>query len=177
MKDRMGLTGEASDHKIAGRVDSAAAAHELAADVRAGSGLGDAEVRVLAPGDANVGRTLEPEDRGIMHTLIRTHLWLALAGAVVGMVAFGIMIAMGIPFIVLNPWWSAVLLAGFGSVGGMMVGGAIALRPDHTPYITASREALRQGEHVVVVHATRSDQLEQAEAVLATKASGTVRTL
>lgn len=177
MKHNMGLTGEASDHKVAGLIADEAAAHELAAAVRAGTGLEERQVRVLSPGDDGVGRTLEPESRGIVHTMIRAHLWLALGGALAGILAFGIMIALDIQFIVLSPWWSALLLTGFGTIGGLMLGGAVSLRPDHSPYISASREALRDGGHVVAVHATSTDELEQAEAILKANAGETVRTL
>jgi hypothetical protein len=173
----MALTGEASNHKVIGLVDDEAAAQALAAGVRAGAGLKESQVRLLSPGDGNVGQTLEPENRGIKHTMIRAHLWLALAGAVLGLLAFGVMIALGVQFIVLSPWWSALLLTGFGTVGGLMLGGAVALRPDHSPYIAVSREALRQGRHVVVVHATSIDELERAEAILKAGAVETIRTL
>jgi hypothetical protein len=177
MKHAMALTGEASDHKVAGLFSDAAAARELAAAVRAEVGLTEAQVRVLGPGDDHVGRALEPETRGILHTMIRAHLWLGLAGAVIGAVAFAIMFALGIGFIVLNPWASALLLIGFGAIGGLLLGGAVSLRPDHSPYIGASQEALREGRYVVVVHATSTDELERAEAILKANAGETVRTL
>lgn len=177
MKHHMALTGEKSDHKVIGLVADEAAAHKLAAAVRAGTGLKESQVRVLSPGDDRIGRSLEPENRGIVHTMIRAHLWLGLAGAVVGALAFGIMIALGVEFIALSPWWSALLLIGFGTIGGLMLGGAVSLRPDHSPYIAASREALQEGRHVVVVHATSADELERAEAILKSNADETVRTL
>lgn len=177
MKHRMALTGEAFDHKVAGLIAGEAAAHEVAAAVRAGTGLKESQVSVLSPGDDRIGRTLEPENRGIVHTMIRAHLWLGLAGAVAGILAFGIMIALGVQFIVLSPWWSALLLTGFGTIGGLMLGGAVSLRPDHSPYISASREALEEGRHVVVVHATDTDEREQAEAILKANTGETVRTL
>jgi hypothetical protein len=177
MKSHMALTGEASDHKVAGLISGEAAARELAAVVRAGAGLTEAQVRVLGPDDNQIGRELEPENRGIVHTMIRAHIWLGLAGAVIGALAFGIMFALGIQFIVLNPWWSVLLLIGFGAIGGLMLGGAVSLRPDHSPYIAASREALQQGKYVVVVHATTTDELQQAEEILKANAGETVRTL
>ena len=176
VKHPMALTGEASDHKVAGLVAGETAAHELAAAVRAGTGLNEIQVQVLSPGDDRIGRTLEPESRGILHTIIRTHIWLGLAGAVVGAVAFGLLVILGVRFVVLSPWWSASLLIVFGTVGGLMLGGAISLRPDHSPYIAASREALGKGKHVVVVHATSAAELEQAEAILKANAGETVRT-
>jgi len=177
MKHPMALTGEVSDHKLAGLVADQARAHELAAAVRAGAGLAATQVRVLSPGDDHVGRALEPESRGIAFTMIRAHLWLALAGAATGALAYGILFALGIEFITLSPWWSAALLVGFGIVGGLLLGGAVTLRPDHSPYITAAREALQAGKHVIVVHATSNDQLKEAETILKAGGSETVRTL
>lgn len=177
MKHRMALTGEASDHKVAGIVADKAAAVELAAAVGAEAKLLGSQVMVLSPDEHGVGRALEPENRGIVHTMIRAHLWLGAAGAAVGAVAFGVMVALDVGFVVLNPWWSAPLLIGFGIVGGLMLGGAVSLRPDHSPYVATSREALEEGRHVVVVHATSTDQLKDAEAVLKADASETVRTL
>jgi hypothetical protein len=177
MKHGMALTGEASDHKVAGVISDEATAHELADAVRAGVGLTEAQVRVVGPEDKQIGRALEPESRGIVHTMIRAHLWLGLAGAVIGALAFGIMFSLGVGFIVLNPWRSVLLLIGFGTIGGLLLGGAVSLRPDHSPYIAASREALRQGRYVVVVHATSTDELERAEAILKANAGETVRTL
>lgn len=177
MKHQMALTGEASDHKVVGLIADEAAAYELAAAVRAKTGLEETQVRVLRPGDDRISRTLEPESRGILHTIIRTHIWLGLAGAMLGAVAFGILIALGVRFVVLSPWWSALLLIGFFTVGGLMLGGAVSLRPDHSPYIAASREALEEGKYVVVVHATNADELKQAEAILKADAGDTVRTL
>jgi hypothetical protein len=177
MKRHMALTGEASDHKVAGLFSDEAAARELAEAVRRGAGLAEAQVRVLGPDDNHIGRALEPESRGIVHTMIRAHIWLGLAGAVIGALAFGVMFALGVQFIVLNPWWSILLLIGFGAIGGLMLGGAVSLRPDHSPYIAASREALRQGKYVVVVHATSTDELKQAEAILKENVGETIRTL
>jgi hypothetical protein len=177
MKHRLALTGEASDHKVAGVVADKAAAHKLAAAVRTGAGLHESQVVVLSPDDRQVGRALEPESRGIVHTMIRAHLWLGAAGALIGALAFGILVAMEVAFVVQSPWWSAPPLIGFGIVGGLMLGGAVSLRPDHSPYIAASREALQEGNHVVVVHATSTEQLEAAEAILKADTNETVRTL
>lgn len=177
MKDRMGLTGEASNHKVAGLFDDKIEAQERADAVRSTTGLDETQVNVLEPAEANVARSLEPESRGILATMMRAHIWLGLAGAVLGLLAFATMMVMDVPFVVLSPLWSAVLLTGFGTAGGMMVGGALTLRPDHTPYVSASRDALRQGRHVVAVHATSTDELKQAERILKGGTGDTVRTL
>lgn len=101
MKHRMAMTGEASDLTL----------DRLTAE------------------DHRVGRTQAPKSRSVLHTIIHAHIWLSLAGAVVGAVAFAIMISLGVQFIVLSPWWSALLLIGFGTIGGLIVGGAVSLWP------------------------------------------------
>lgn len=177
MKDHMALTGEASAHKVAGIVDDEGTARELAAQVREQAGLGEAQVMVLGPGDDAVGRALEPESRGIWHTLIRAHVWLALAGGLLGALAYLLLLGMDVGFIVLNPLASGALLVCFGVVGGLMLGGALVLRPDHSPYVMAARAALDEGRYVVVVHASNMAQLKDAEAVLERVAGKVVRTL
>ena len=173
----MALTGEVSDHKIAAMAHDQAEAQRLAALVRAGAGLDETQVRVLCPHDEHVGRKLEPENRGIVRTMIRAHLWLGLAGAVVGILTFAILLFLDIGFVVLNPWWAAGLLIVFSTVGGLLLGGAVTLRPDQSPYIAASREAVQAGRYVVVVHATSTEQLKEAESVLQAAGNTTVRSL
>jgi hypothetical protein len=173
----MALTGERSDHKIAATANDHTAARELAALVRSSAGLDEAQVRILTPHDEHVGRKLEPENRGILLTMIRAHIWLGLAGTVIGLLAFAILFLLGLEFIVRSPWWAAGLLVVFGTVGGLLLGGAVTLRPDHSPYIAASREAVEAGRYVVVVHASSTEQLKEAESVLRAAGSTTVRSL
>ncbi len=177
MKREMGMTGEASDHKVAGIFKDADKLNDCRQRLLETGGLKDSQILALAPGDQADGALLEPESRGIWHTLIRTHLWLALAGAVVGLVAFALLIWLDIAFVVGNPWAAAMLLVFFCTVGGAMVGGAVTLRPDHSPYIVKVKAALGDNHHVLIVHANDAQQLGKAHDCLKAFTEDTVSTL
>lgn len=166
MKNSMGLTGESSSHKLAAIFASEPAAREAAVKVVDAVGLDNDQVEVVNPGDDEPGRKLEPESRGIWHTLIRAHLWLGLAGAAIGAILYFLLWAAGVAAVVDNTAWAAgMLILGF-FVGGLLLGGLVTARPDHVPYIRAAASALRDGKSVVVVHARDLEQLRQAKAEL-----------
>ncbi|MFU8831277.1 MAG: hypothetical protein ACNA7J_03880 [Wenzhouxiangella sp.] len=177
MKQRMGLTGEASDHKIAGIFTDLAGLQvgrdRLVDSVR----LDDDQLIVLAPGERADGELLEPESRGIWHTLIRAHVWLGLAGAIIGALVFLLLVWLDVAFVVGNPWTSFVVLVAFSTFGGGLLGGAVTLRPDHAPYIHKVKSALRQGRHVLVVHATDRRQMNLIRQILKDSDADTVATL
>ncbi|MDH5823709.1 hypothetical protein QFW77_11995 [Luteimonas sp. RD2P54] len=172
-----GLTGEASDHKVAAAFDGVEAAQAAAAGVRERLALGIAQVRVVEPGQTGLDRALEPEDRGIFRTILRSHLWLGIAGAVLGALAFAILLAMGLPLIAQSPLMAAGAIVGFGAVAGLFAGGLVSLRPDHDPYVLEAREAHAAGRTVLLVHATSAEQCAQAQELLEAAGGDTIRTL
>lgn len=176
MKRTMGLTGEASNHKIAGIFDDPdrmrACRDELERTI---SGL--EAIERLEPGHPAPGWSLEPEPRGIWHTLVRAHLWLALAGAAVGLLVFALLWSLGIAFVVGNPWAALLLLLIFPATGGALLGGLVTMRPDHVPYITRVKAALDEGRLVLLVHATSREQLRSARHCLERYGAETVATL
>lgn len=177
MKQEMGLTGEASDHKVAGIFSEGDQARSCAEKLLASMELSQAQVVVLKPGDTVEGSVLEPESRGIWHTLIRAHVWLALAGAVVGLIVFFLLLALDVAFAVDNRAATLIALVAFCTIGGAMLGGAVTLRPDHAPYLVKVREALNDQRHVVLVHATDQGQMQAAKDTLDQQAEETVSTL
>lgn len=177
MHAKMALTGEQSDHKIAGISTDPAAADSVVGTLREKLTSSDAVVELLAPGEEGIDQALEPESRGIWKTLIRSHLWLAGVGAVIGLLVFVLMLQLDVRFVVDNATAAGLLLVAFCTVGGLMLGGALTLRPDHTPFLVAARAALRKGQTVVVVHAESLEQLQQAQEILDQAGLKTVRTL
>lgn len=177
MKHRMGFTGEASDHKVAGIFHGTEALQECRHRLVESLGLKDDQVKTLNAGDRPDGEVLEPESRGIWHTLIRAHVWLALAGAVIGALVFLLLLALDVTFVVRNALASFALLVAFCTVGFSMIGGAVTLRPDHTPYIVKVKAALDNDRHVLVIHATDREQMNAAREILEPAANETVATL
>lgn len=176
MKRSMGLTGERSNHKIAGIFEDAGRMDECREElVRT---LGSAEsIEPLEPGSDSPAWRLEPESRGIWHTLVRAHLWLTLGGAVVGALIFGLLAMLGVAFVAQNPWSAALLLIIFCAIGGALLGGFLTVRPDHTPFIARVRTALDEQRHVLVVHTTDRGQTDTARNCLERYTDDTVATL
>jgi hypothetical protein len=162
MSETSPITGELSNSKVAAVFPRAADAHTAATAVAVALSLGSAQVQVITPAEPHAGRKLEPESRGIWRTIVGAHLKLGIAGAVAGVLVFAALHAYGLPFIVNSPVAAGLVLLFFGTVAGLMLGGLVALRPDHDRYVEATRDAMSAGRTTVVVHAFSSDQAGQA---------------
>ncbi len=177
MNHSVHITGESSSHKLAAVFSTRTEAEGIAQVLYGAAGLREDQVMVIAPDDPDKGHQLEPETQGILHTLIRSHLSLGVAGAVVGFVVFLILYFAGIDFIVLNGPVAASVLVALGAVCGLLVAGGISLRPDHGPYLVSAQAALRKGKYVLAVHADSLGQLEQVKAELQHRRVHVVRTV
>ena len=176
MSDHL-LTGEVSNSKLAAVFDTESQARAAAAAVTAETTLQPAQVKVITPDEPTPGVKMEPEGQGILRTIIVAHAWLGLAGVLAGLGAFALTLWVGVPFIVQSPWAAGLAMAAFGGVGGLMLGGLVALRPDHDRYILATREAMAERRTTVVVHALSEDQLTRANDVLSARGGEITRTL
>ena len=74
------VLGERAPSKVAALFGDQRGAEAAAARLRRELGLGEAQVRVLSPGDPHPGRKIEPDDRGIWRTAIKSHVTLGLLG-------------------------------------------------------------------------------------------------
>ena len=162
MSETSPITGELSNSKVAAVFLNEPAARAAAQAVAGAMSLGSAQVQVITPSEPHPGRKLEPESRGIWRTIIVAHVRLGIVGAVVGLLAFAALYAAGLPFIVNSPVAAALALLFFGTVAGLMLGGLVALRPDHDRYVGATRDAMASGNTTVVVHAFSAEQADQA---------------
>jgi len=177
MKPSVSLTGEHEAHKVAAVFDTEPDAKGVAKALCEETSLTDEQVSVLSPDDRHQGYMLEPEDQGIWHTLVRSHVGLGIAGAVVGFAVFLILNILGINFITQNTVVAASVLSGLGLFLGLLAGGAATIRPDHTPYLMKAQSALRKGKFVLAVHATSPHQLKEAKSLLDARNVKTMKTL
>ncbi|KFL36269.1 hypothetical protein [Arenimonas donghaensis] len=171
------LTGEVSNSKLAAAFESEATARAAVIVLVDQTSLETTQLKVVKPGERHPGIALEPEGGGIFRTLLVAHLWLGLAGLAVGGIAFAVMLSLGVQLVVASPWPSAFVLVFFGGMLGLMLGGLVALRPDHDPYVLATRDAMTKGQTTLVVHALSSEQADQAAALLAEMGGEVTRTL
>ena len=171
------VTAEVSNHKVAAAFSDASTARQAAAAVASTLSLAGPQVQLIAPGEPHPGRKLEPESRGIWETIVVAHVKLGVAGVVAGAAVFGLLYAMGVPFIVNSAIAALLVLMFFGGVAGLMLGGLVALRPDHDRYVEATREALQEGRTMVVVHAYSVEQRAQAADFLKARGGDVTSTL
>ena len=115
------ITDEYSNHKLAAVFHSAQGAQDAARSLVSKLGLGESQVQLVAPGEPVPGRKLEPESRGILRTIVVSHVRLAVVGAIAGLLVFAVLYALGVPFIVQSPIASALVLLAFSTFGGMML--------------------------------------------------------
>ncbi len=177
MQSSMSLTGEQESHKGAAVFDTETDARAAARVLCERTSLTDGQVSVLSPRDPHPGSELEPEDQGIWRTLVRSHVGLGAGGVVTGFVAFLILSALGIGFIAQNALVAGSVLAAFGLMLGLLLAGAVTIRPDHTPYLIKAQSALRRGKYVLAVHASSTQQLQEAKSLLDSRNVKTVQSI
>ena len=171
------LTGEMSDTKVAGVFNNERLAREVARQARAVLGLRPSQVQVVTRRDSHPGRKLEPEGRGIFRTALIAHFKLGVVGMVLGVLVFVSLHTRDVPAVVNSPGMAAMAILLLGGFAGLLAGGLVTLRPDHTPLLAKVDEALGEGRYAVVVHAFDDDQSACAQAFLAGQGGETIRTL
>lgn len=166
------MFGERSTTKLAGVFEDRSNAEAMLGQLARLPGFQAGQLRLLGPDDAKAshrevfGRKLEPEQRGIVRTLVRSHVVLGLVGLVVGLILFFWLYGSGQPMIVSSPVVAFIAIVGFATTFGLLLGGLVSLRPDHVRLITTVRRALREKRWAVIVHPTDAAQAERAKSLL-----------
>lgn len=158
------IFGERSLTKVAAVFDSRGKAQTAVMHLRQAAGMKESQVQLVGPDDtagvvdAPLSRKLEPEQSGIWHTLIRTHVVTGSIGAIAGgLLSLGLMLA-GNNAILSSPLLSLGVMIFFGGIFGLMIGGVLTLRPDHYRVMAFVRKAIKRGRWAVVSHPVNHDQ-------------------
>lgn len=169
---RQMFLGEQSAAKVAGLFPSRPDAVAALLDLQKVTGLTASQVRLLEPSDSMAAparafdQAVAKENADMWHTVIRAHVSMGLLGAVVGcLLCLGLMIA-GHATVLTAPRMSLVVLTSFGVIFGLLIGGAVAIRPDHGWLITLIRRGLQDGQWAVVAHPVSAEQTHCAMDVL-----------
>ena len=152
-------------------------ARDAASHVVRDAHLPEKQVKVIGPGDAAMERKLEPEEPGIVHTLIKSHVTLGVLGLIVGLLAGGGLILAGVEWAVSSPFFTVGLAAVFGALGGMMTGGLVSIRPDRALLDIKVETAVQEGRWAVVVHPVNHGEEERALDVLEHTSGEVIHTL
>lgn len=171
------LTGEVSNSKLAAVFDSTAAARDAAAALLSEAGLQPQQVKVITPDEPDANIKLEPEGKGIWRTILVAHVRLGIVGAILGAIAFGAMMWAGLPFVTRSPVAAGLVTIFFATVGGLLLGGLVSIRPDHDRYVHATRDAMEARRTTVVVHALSKDEQQRASELLSARGADVTATL
>jgi hypothetical protein len=178
LKLKRAFFGEKSITKVAGLFASRTDADNAVRALLDASTLAASQVRVLGPKDgetardAVLDRAVEPEQRGIWRTIIRAHATMAVLGLLAGVLVYAALMVSGSPALQGTGGLGFMVFAGFGIMFGLILGGLLALRPDHGRVIHLVRRGLQGGEWAVVAHPRDAGQTHQAVASLT---SGSLR--
>lgn len=166
MHTRMPLSGEESTTLIAALFGDENRAKEASARLRDDAQLADHQIRLVRPDDPALGRKLEPETQGIWRTARRSHVWLGLAGLIVGLVVGAALYAFGLPAFVSSVVLALAACALLGLFGGLLLAGLLTMRPDHDLVIERVRDESASGGWIVVAHPSNDVQIARTEETL-----------
>jgi hypothetical protein len=160
------LVADDKPHKVgaafADRADAAKARDALARD----ASIDRSRITLVDPENGQGERAVEPEPRTVRRTLVRSHVILGSVGLVLGIALAAVLLLIDFRMIASSPVLGAVVLGFFGAIAGLLVGGFVALRPDHDALIDRAREAASEDEWMVIVHAESNDEKQEAKQVL-----------
>lgn len=177
------LFGERSLTKVAALFASKGQAESVAREVKRAAHLDDPQVYLLGPSDDSAvpspafSRKLEPEQAGIWRTLIRAHIVMGVVGGAIGVLIWVGLLAAGNVAVKSTPGMSLFGFVAFAGAIGLLVGGVLTVRPDHSLVITTVRRAIRQGRWALVVHPLTQKQLDVALRELRDRSERVVRSL
>lgn len=159
------LIDERYPSKVSAEFNARTLAEETAATLLE-KGFDGEQVRVIAPGDSHLESKVEPEDRRIAGTLVRSHVVLGLAFLAIGLVIAWLLVTFGPPITRSNPIMTFIPFVLLLPMIGMLIAGAISLRPDHDLVVHQARTASAEGHWTVVVHCASDDEQQRARDLL-----------
>jgi hypothetical protein len=183
MKIKHLIFGERSLTKVAAIFATKSVAEGVAQQVKETAGLDGPQIYLVGPPDGTAvnspafSRKLEPEQAGILRTLIRAHVVTGTAGIIVGVLVYLGFLLAGSAAIKSTPGVSLVAMVFFGGLIGLLLGGLLSARPDHVRVITTVRRAIRRGRWAVVIHPLTQHQLDLAMRELRKRSDRVVRSL
>ncbi|MDO6695511.1 hypothetical protein Q4574_19585 [Aliiglaciecola sp. 3_MG-2023] len=128
--------------------------------------ISEDQFNIVAPEDRQFERKIEPETQAVGKTLLASHLMLGLIGMVTGLLVASSLIIAGTQFAVSSPIMLIIATGTLGTFMGLLVAGAVSLRPDHDSVVNKARDATHHNKWSVIVHAKDRQQIQQAKKVM-----------
>lgn len=163
--------------KVAAVFNSEAEANRARQDLINEGKFANRLISVVEPDDSDLSKKIEPESQGIARTIIKSHGVLGVVGLFAGLIAASILVAAGPTFTQDSPLPTYLALSFFGLLIGLMIAGAVTLRPDHDPLINETIEASQHQQWTVIVQTDDRDATNLAKQILQNKAQSVRETI
>lgn len=162
MKDKVAIDPAPVD--VGARFESREAA-EKAVEQLAAADIALAQVEILdGSGGPQVARAAER--RATRKALVRWHVLLGAAGAVLGILLWLFAWNARATLVLAMPALMFFVAGAFGAVAGLLLGGLLSMRPTKGLLATAAQDDARAGAFPVLVHATDRQQAHRAREIL-----------
>lgn len=158
MTDHDVLLGEDFPHKVSAQYNSQEAADQAVQILVNKAYIPRFQIRVVQPYDPNMARKIEPESKGIARTLAKSHTVLGSAGLIFGLLLAAVLVMLGPEMTRASPMFTFIALGFLFTFLGLLLAGAVSLRPDHDPMLEKTRTATDSGHWTVIAHCTDLDQ-------------------
>ncbi len=146
------LQGENFPHKVSAEYNSKQAAEEAVQSLVDNAQLPRNQILVVQPHDPNMARKIEPEVKGIARTLAKSHTVLGIGGLLFGLLLAAVLVTIGPVMTRSSPMFTFIALGFLFCFLGLILAGAISLRPDHDLLIGKTRAATESGHWTVIAH-------------------------
>jgi len=175
----MRIIGENNPSKVAVAFDRKETADKAINALVEQAGFSRRQIKMIDPNDKYemfLGPNLEPENKGIAITLIKSHLLIGGAIFLLSLLVSWLLITIGPVATQSSPFMTFIGVGALGLFLGLLLAGAISLRPDHDTVIAKVRAAKDKGKWGVVVHTTHESK-KLAKQILARFTDASVESL
>lgn len=160
--------------KVGAVFESEAAAKNAVKSLVSEGAINLQNIELVEPRDGSFEHKVEPEDKGIARTLLKSHLVLGAVGLLAGLLASTLLVTVGPQLTRANPAFTFIPLTLICVFLGLLLAGLVSLRPDHDRLINKSRNAAKSGRWSVVVHTANTEEKQRAKNVMKKKSAKSV---
>lgn len=170
------ISSEDNATKVAGIFDTKESAQQALDTLNSDNQFAQSNVKQVSPHDPSFDEKLEPEDKHIGKTLLKTHLVFAVGGVIIGIVISSLLLFLELSFMQMYVFETYIAISVICVFIAMLAAGFMSIRPDHDPLINDVREATRAGKWVLIVHTDDSHKASKAKELMQPFAASTTST-
>ncbi len=149
-------------HRVVGLYASTADAEE-ARDLLVAQGIAPAQIKVLTAASTGAGTDAKSDSDDVLKDLLRDGAIGTAVGTAAGAGVSIAMAAANLTLFIASPVLGALYLIGWGASLGGLVGAVVGSERSHGDVSTLIKEALANGQVVLVVHARTGSETSQAQ--------------